>query len=130
MEITLDKLEANKACGQGLFWFSERFPEGAEHTEIISRLEEEKTTTDWIEWLLKEFKLSGIARSWHPNGQLAYEWSYENGELHGESRDWYPNGQLKYEWVYENGEVHGIQRGWHPNGKLGYEQTYNHGFLI
>jgi hypothetical protein len=72
-------------------------------------------------------KRNGIARSWHPNGELADEYELKNGLIVGVRREWHDNGALAKTTPFESGHVHGIVRQWSREGKLLGEYTMTHG---
>ena len=130
MKITLDELKKKDACAEGLKWFEDTFENQAEHTEIIKQLEKEKDCDNWIDWLFRNFKLSGICRGWFSNGTKSYEWNYKNGKLHGICRGWYSNGNKWYEDHFKNGKEHGISIVYYYDGNKSYECNFKNGERI
>jgi len=53
MKITLDLLKKNNACSEGREWFKQKFPDGAESSEVMAELGSEGKT-DWAFWLAFE----------------------------------------------------------------------------
>ena len=51
MNITMEWLEDNHACGEGLHWFKKNFPDGGDRDEVLKKLEEADRLEDYI-WLL------------------------------------------------------------------------------
>jgi hypothetical protein len=104
MKITLKKLKELKACSDGLEYFEANHGNEAELDKVLEKLRLERTTTDYICWLFRNLKLSGVAEKWHEDGQLAERENYKNGELDGLREEWYEDGQLKLRENYKNGE--------------------------
>jgi uncharacterized protein len=73
---------------------------------------------------------AGLARAWHPNGQLHWTAEMREGQRHGEVRSWYEHGQPESERRYENGLAHGPFTDWHPNGRVAARGTYVQGEIV
>ena len=56
-------------------------------------------------YLYKGEKYTGLAISFHDNGQLAFAASYKDGKLNGWWRKWEENGSLFLETEYVDGEI-------------------------
>ena len=56
-------------------------------------------------YLYKGEKYTGLAISFHDNGQLAFAASYKDGKLNGWWRKWEENGSLFLETEYVDGEM-------------------------
>jgi len=67
---------------------------------------------------------SGIAESYHANGQIKIEQAYKDGKEEGLSREWYDNGQLKSEYTVIAGEFNGPFRAWYENGQRNVDFTF------
>ena len=64
MNITMKWLTDNDACEEGLEWFEENFPDGADRNEVLKRLEE-VNRTDHYNWLLKNtLKQDPLPHGW------------------------------------------------------------------
>ncbi len=64
-------------------------------------------------------------RTWHPNGQLAYDKSYRNGLDHGPYVAYYPDGRMRYEGEYEDGQRAGIRTDYAVDGTIESVTTYD-----
>ena len=129
MKITLNQLKKKDASIDGLKWFEDTFENQAEHTKIIKQLEKEKDSHDWILWLFRNFKLSGICRGWYSNGTKHYKQHYKNGKGHGIYIGWRSNGNKAFEYNFKNGDRHGISIVYDYNGNKSYEHNYKNGKL-
>lgn len=58
----------------------------------------------------------GTARSWHSNGQLAFEGEYSQGRQNGEFKWYFENGQPRIRGHYADGNRIGEWTWWHTNG--------------
>jgi len=152
--ITLKDLEDLEACEKGLNYFKTNFSNGAKVIDVIKKLEGSKTTTSWVFWLCKAFKLTyevkrwyeneqlwsncnykdgklhGLCQDWHKNGQSLTSYNYKDGKEHGLCRWWYSDGQLRFSYNYKDGQWHGLCREWHENGQLQTSYNYKDGELI
>jgi antitoxin component YwqK of YwqJK toxin-antitoxin module len=72
-------------------------------------------------------KVHGIARGWHPNGQLEVEERFANGVSHGVRTRWYENGTQRSTATIVNGVLEGPYTEWHDNGQKALEMTLVHG---
>lgn len=96
---------------------------------------------------LREGLAHGLARGWHPNGQLEVEEPFSRGKsngtrtryhsngavrsvatisegvLHGPFREYHDNGQIAVEMTLKDGVGQGASRAWYPSGKLKAEVT-------
>jgi antitoxin component YwqK of YwqJK toxin-antitoxin module len=65
----------------------------------------------------KDFKLHGLLKRWHENGQLAAHEEYENGKWEGRRAAWWENGQVQFDWQYHEGKLcKGTWESFHANG--------------
>ena len=104
MKITLRMLEEKGASPEGIKWFKKNFGKETDHTKIIKKLEEEKTTTNWMGWLYCNFKLSGRYQEWYENGNKYAERNYKDGKRHGRCKLWYDNGKKSFDCTFKDGE--------------------------
>jgi antitoxin component YwqK of YwqJK toxin-antitoxin module len=93
-------------------WFEANFPNGAKIKDVITKLENIKTTTLWIDGIAVTYKLTLCAKTWYENEQIKYETNYKNGRRHGTAKCWYDNGKLTYARKYMNGKRHIVPKGW------------------
>jgi hypothetical protein len=70
---------------------------------------------------------SGIARNWHPNGELAREYELVNNITVGEVREWHDNGVLARTTPFVSGRVHGTVRQWNREGQFLGQYTMTDG---
>ena len=70
--------------------------------------------------LLKNNKLHGIDRTWHPNRQIWLEYHWKDGKKDGMIRKWYDNGQLFEETLWKNS----CKYGWNIIGKMDKESFF------
>jgi len=71
--------------------------------------------------------LTGILRSYYPDGQKRAETTYLNGRKHGEEKVWHPNGQLKSIGNWEQGLLSGPMQVWNETGTVQLERVYENG---
>ncbi len=69
------------------------------------------------ERMMKDGKIHGIYKRWHPEGTICEESTYMNGKLHGKQYYYSIYGRLMQELNYNEGIMHGIQIAYHE--KLG-----------
>ncbi len=69
------------------------------------------------EKMMKDGKIHGIYKRWHPEGTICEESTYMNGKLHGKQYYYSIYGRLMHELNYNEGIMHGIQIAYHE--KLG-----------
>ena len=69
-------------------------------------------------------ELSGLYRSFYPNGQLKYSVNYLNGDMNGYYEEFHANGQLKDEgWMTADGRS-GIWKAYYSDGTLASKKFY------
>jgi len=131
MKIDVNILEEEKACAEVFNWFQKEFGENAEIEieTVIKTLETQKNTKGWVFWLFETFKLSGLAKKWHENGQLLKKGNYLDGKRHGQYKSWHENGQLWEKCNFLNGKLHGEYKSWYNNGQLREKCNYLDGKL-
>ena len=105
MKITAKLLKKRKACQPAIDEFIELGLDGIDVHDLIKLLEKRKDNNGYIAWLFNTFKLTGLCRGWHWNGQLWYDDNYGHGKMHGSCRGWYPNGKQMYDYNYEYGRL-------------------------
>ena len=89
---------------EGAEWFKKNFEDGTDVEEVRKVLEKKKDR-NWQICLFDIYKLSGICRTYYPDGQLGVESTYKNGKLHGKCKRYYSNGQLEEESTYKDGKL-------------------------
>ena len=72
-------------------------------------------------------KVHGIARGWHPNGQLEVEEHFINGLSDGVRTRWHPNGVKRSTTTIVKGVLNGPYVEWHDNGRKALEMTLVNG---
>lgn len=95
--------------------------------EVIHDLEEQKDCKGSIPMLFKQFKLTGLCKSWHDNGNLRYEENYKKGKLDGLFFSFYPNKALESRSFYKNDKKDGISVAFTDDNEELYEECYKKG---
>lgn len=72
---------------------------------------------------LKEGLAHGVARGWHPNGQLEVEEPFVNGKSHGTRTRYHANGQVRSVATIVEGVLQGSFKEYHDTGQLAVEMT-------
>jgi antitoxin component YwqK of YwqJK toxin-antitoxin module len=93
-------------------------------TTGIHYFKTKETAESWM-----GYKLDGLYRRWHENGQLESEANYKDGNLDGLYREFHENGKIKEEENYKDGNLDGLCRSWYCDGQLGEEANYKTGKL-
>ncbi len=73
---------------------------------------------------------TGIAKDYHPNGQLKAEWPCKDGRPHGTVKEWYPNGKPMAETDFVNGERTGRNIEYTEAGLPWQERTYDRDRIV
>lgn len=73
---------------------------------------------------IKDGKLNGTYRTYHPNGKVRTEVVYENG-LEKETSTFSEEGQKVLQFTYNRSENWYMTRAYYPNGSLKLESKYN-----
>ena len=71
--------------------------------------------------------LTGIVKSFYPNGNLWSETTYKDGKPDGWRKEYYENGNLQFETTFKDGKQEGLSKGYYPNGNLEGEGTFKDG---
>lgn len=72
-------------------------------------------------------EMTGVWKSYYPNGTLAFEGAYTNGIPIGKHSWYYLNGKLKEEGVFENGKRNGIWKKLNADGTPFLFTEYEYG---
>jgi len=72
---------------------------------------------------------SGLAASYHSNGQIMKRIDISNGKIYGRSEIWYANGQLEVQANYIEGQLDGVFNKWYENGQIELRVQYRGGIL-
>ena len=70
---------------------------------------------------------TGIAASYHKNGQLEQKTNYKNGKKDGILETYYKNGQLQYKTNFKDGKEDGLSERYDENGQLILRRNYKDG---
>lgn len=73
---------------------------------------------------------SGLARDHYKDGTLKAEFPIKNGRLHGVVKEWHPNGKPLAETQFVNGERTGQNREWTEAGLLYRERVYDRDKIV
>ena len=111
MRITVDWLRSQKACDDGIEWFLDRFPHGADLADVMPAACAEHQ--GYGSWLAKRTAYSGVIIEtdlYGLFGEVYYsEEHYRDGKLHREDGPaWIltrPSG-YRYEQYRQDGEIH------------------------
>jgi len=79
------------------------------------------------EWYLKNGKVIGKSKSYHPNGVLSTIKEWSNGVANGWTRWYYDNSQIFRECFYKDNKEHGVRNYWFANGQKFKETSYKMG---
>jgi antitoxin component YwqK of YwqJK toxin-antitoxin module len=107
MKITLEMLEDKNIGSSMRNWFIENFGKDGipDHTEMLQKQYEQKSTSDYGAWLLIKFGLSGTATYWYDDGNERRDIPYVDGKQHGLETFWHYNDNFVESWYY----IHGIE---------------------
>ncbi len=82
---------------------------------------------------IKEYQgspFSGVAASYHENGELHLQIEFSEGRKHGLAKEFYASGSPLSESNFENGKQHGNFLSWKENGQIAKIEIYEKGKLI
>ena len=77
-----------------------------------------------VEEIVFENSMPNLQKSYHDNGNLAFEIPMKNGAINGEVKIYYENGKIKEIIPVKNGKKEGIGREYNETGKIIKEVLY------
>ena len=77
-----------------------------------------------VEEIVFENSMPNLQKSYHDNGNLAFEIPMKNGAINGEVKIYYENGKIKESVSVKNGKREGVARKYSETGKVIKEVLY------
>ena len=77
-----------------------------------------------VEEIVFENSMPNLQKSYHDNGNLAFEIPMKNGAINGEVKIYYENGKIKEIIPVKNGKKEGIGREYNETGEIIKEVLY------